>query len=217
MTRRAASFLTALLLLSLLCGCATKPPASKAQEEPAEAIAADAGSLNAELSEPPAETAAQEQPEAELPEPGSSQPAPSEPMTWDERLQALLYADTESVVLPEQPLPLDETSACALAQAEAQRPRYQYQGWASVFSSPLAQLYALESGALFPLSHLLEPLWLTDAGTAVFDLQDGGYYAKAPVSVWAVRLFDENDPLTSLYICLDAGTGLVLGAGTLSD
>ena len=207
MTRR-TGFLAALLLLGLLCGCA-KP------SDAASAVQAEAA---------PTETAGQPETVSEevsvpdiTPEPEEKAPEKQAPLTWDERLQALLDADTEPVVLPEQTLPLDEAGACAIAQAEAQRPRYQYQGWVSVFSSPLAHLCTVESGKCFPLSHLMEPLWMTDAGLAVFDLRDDGAYAKAPVSVWDVRLFDENDPLTSLYIYLDAETGLVLGAGTLSD
>ena len=211
---RCIGLLAALLLMSLLCGCAKKTLSSKISEEPAKTVTVDSG-FQTEAS---SELAAQEQPEAELSEPDSSQQAASSELTtWDERLQALLDADLDPVVLPEQTLPLDEASACASAQAEAQRPRYQYQGWVSVFSSPHAQLYTVESGDSFPLSHLFEPLWMTDAGLAVFELRDEGMYAKVPVSVWAVRLFDENDPLTSLYIYLNAETGLVLGAGILSD
>ena len=204
MTRR-KGFLTALLLLGLLCGCA-KPSdaASAAQTEP----------MQTETAKLPEDAAK----EASLPDvTPEEEPEKQAPLTWAERLQALLDADTEPASLPDQTLPLDEAGACAIAQAEAQRPRYQYQGWVSVFSSPLAHLYTTKSGECFPLSHLMEPIWMTDAGLAVFDLRDDGAYAKSDVSVWDVRLFDENDPLTSLYIYLDAETGLVLGAGTLSD
>lgn len=201
-------FLAALLLLGLLCGCAkpsTAAPAAQTETAPTE------------TAEQP-KTASEEASVPDItPEPVEAEPEKQAPPTWDEWLQALLDADLDPVVLPEQTLPLDEAGACAIAQAEAQRPRYQYQGWASVFSSPLAHLYTVESGKCFPLSHLMEPLWMTDAGLAVFDLRDDGAYAKAAVPVWDVRLFDENDPLTSLYIYLDAETGLVLGAGTLSD
>lgn len=207
MTRR-AGFLAALLLLGLLCGCAKPSDTASAVQTEA------APTETAELPEDASEEATT--PDA-APGPLEEEPEKQAPLTWDERLQALLDADTEPVVLPEQTLPLDEAGACAIAQAEAQRPRYQYQGWVSVFSSPLAHLHTTKSGEYFPLSHLMEPLWMTDAGLAVFDLRDDGAYAKSDVSVWDVRLFDENDPLTSLYIYLDAETGLVLGAGTLSD
>lgn len=219
MTRR-AEFLAALLLLGLLCGCA-KPQqlASTVQKQAAQSPISAPQEDRAAAEEDNVSKDASE--EASLPditpEPEEKEPEKQPPLTWDQRLQALLDADTEPVVLPEQTLPLDEAGACAISQAEAQRPRYQYQGWVSIFSSPLAHLYTLESGERFPPSHLLEPLWMTDAGLAVFDLRDDGAYAKAAVSVWEVRLFDENDPLTSLYIYLDAGTGLVLGAGPLSD
>ena len=35
--------------------------------------------------------------------------------------------------------------------------------------------------------------------------------------MWKIRLFDENDPLTSLYIYIDAINGNVIGAGASSD
>ena len=35
--------------------------------------------------------------------------------------------------------------------------------------------------------------------------------------MWKIRLFDENDPLTSLYIYIDAIDGDVIGAGASSD
>ena len=35
--------------------------------------------------------------------------------------------------------------------------------------------------------------------------------------MWRVRLFDENDPLTALYIYINALTGEVIGAGCQSD
>ena len=35
--------------------------------------------------------------------------------------------------------------------------------------------------------------------------------------MWKIRLFDENDPLTSLYIYLDSVTGEIVGAGQSSD
>ena len=149
MTRRTGLF-AALLLLMLLCGCAKE---SQIPEEPAEPVIAEPASQDV----PPAEPASQEQPETKTPESAASEPETQGHMTWDERVQALLDADTEPATLPEQTLPLDEAGACAIAQAEAQRPRYQYQGWASVFSSPLAHLYTLERGERFHLSHLIEP------------------------------------------------------------
>jgi len=35
--------------------------------------------------------------------------------------------------------------------------------------------------------------------------------------MWKIRLFDKNDPLTSLYIYIDAISGKVIGAGQSSD
>jgi len=35
--------------------------------------------------------------------------------------------------------------------------------------------------------------------------------------MWKIRLFDENDPLTSLYIYIDSNSGEIIGAGQASD
>ena len=35
--------------------------------------------------------------------------------------------------------------------------------------------------------------------------------------MWKIRLFDRNDPLTNLYIYIDAINGKVIGAGDSSD
>ena len=37
------------------------------------------------------------------------------------------------------------------------------------------------------------------------------------ILMWKIRLFDENDPLTSLYIYINAINGNVIGAGASSD
>ena len=50
---------------------------------------------------------------------------------------------------------------------------------------------------------------------AVKDADGEPLYTDQPV--WAVRLTDRNDPLTSLLIYVDAETGDVVGAGQLSD
>ena len=36
-------------------------------------------------------------------------------------------------------------------------------------------------------------------------------------TMWKIRLFDKNDPLTSLYIYVDAINGEIIGAGASSD
>ena len=37
------------------------------------------------------------------------------------------------------------------------------------------------------------------------------------IIMWKVRLFDANDPLTSLYIYINAFNGEIIGAGSISD
>ena len=36
-------------------------------------------------------------------------------------------------------------------------------------------------------------------------------------TIWKIRLFDRNDPLTNLYIYIDAINGAIIGAGSISD
>ena len=35
--------------------------------------------------------------------------------------------------------------------------------------------------------------------------------------IWVVRLFDKNDPLTNLFVYVDAIDGNIIGAGAASD
>lgn len=35
--------------------------------------------------------------------------------------------------------------------------------------------------------------------------------------MWKIRLFDKNDPLTSLYVYINAVNGSIIGAGDSSD
>ena len=46
------------------------------------------------------------------------------------------------------------------------------------------------------------------------DWQVKDYQGK---TIWVIDLFDRNDPLTNLYIFVDAINGEVIGAGQSSD
>lgn len=104
---------------------------------------------------------------------------------------------------------ISEEEACDIADEESKKEKYQYQGWHSEFYSrgknkndePAADL-------LFELDDInriyyWEEQWKTDK-------------YKGQV-MWQIRLFDENDALTSLYIYVDAINGDILGAGKSSD
>jgi hypothetical protein len=92
--------------------------------------------------------------------------------------------------------------AVALAEQEAANPKYQYQDWESVFE---------KGTATQP-----EMLRLTEESYPRWEPQWGGE-ALPERLVWAVRLFDKNDPLTCLYLYVDVYTGEIKGGGTLSD
>ena len=99
--------------------------------------------------------------------------------------------------------------ACDIADKEAQNAKYQYQPWKSEFysrgydkkDSISAELISNLS-SISKFSHWNEEWKVSD------------YKNKL---MWKVRLFDENDPLTSLYIYVDAINGKIIGAGASSD
>ena len=95
--------------------------------------------------------------------------------------------------------------ALAIAREEAKKETYQYQSWESDFQAQDG------SGEFIPAGEELAPsIWWP--GTD----EDGEklYHGQA---LWSVRLFDQNDPLTSLVVYVDAMTGDVVGVGALSD
>lgn len=112
----------------------------------------------------------------------------------------------DSLLGEEEPT-VTEDQAIQTALEEAKKEIYQYQGWESDFSyGPMAEL-------LSDREDLLDHLWEED--WAVQDEAGEALYTGQPV--WQVRLTDQNDPLTSLLIYVDAETGDVVGAGKLSD
>lgn len=93
-------------------------------------------------------------------------------------------------------------NACNLADIEATNTQYQYQPWKSNFKSISDAKLILKIGDIDRLYYWNEN-WKTDK-----------YKGQL---MWQVRLFDENDDLTSLYIYVDAVNGDILGAGSSSD
>lgn len=100
-------------------------------------------------------------------------------------------------------------SAADIADNEAKDLKYQYQPWESEFYSRGKNgedyLDAKLTYGLEEIDRLY--YWLPE--WKVKDYTD--------CLMWELRLFDENDPLTSLYIFVDAKNGDIVGAGKSSD
>lgn len=113
------------------------------------------------------------------------------------------YTDIEEkikIISPEK--------ACDIADKEAQKDIYQYQDWKSDFYSRGEEnnyQMAIELKNGININNLD---W-KDEWKKTTDYEDK--------LTWSVRLFDRNDPLTSLFIYIDATNGNILGAGKLSD
>ncbi len=88
------------------------------------------------------------------------------------------------------------------AVSEAKKAKYQYQPWVSDFAMPTAELLT-ELDQIHSL-YYWEKEW-----------EVKGAYQGQPM--YCVRLQDNNDPLTSLFIYVDATNGNILGAGKVSD
>lgn len=104
-------------------------------------------------------------------------------------------------------IPLDKASD--IADNEAKKEKYQYQSWRSEFYSRGKNMQDSVSAELIsdlsPISkgYHWNPNW-----------QVGEYRNTL---MWKIRLFDENDPLTNLYIYVNAINGDIVGAGDSSD
>lgn len=104
---------------------------------------------------------------------------------------------------------ISDEKACDIADMEAKNSKYQYQPWKSEFysrgydkkDSISAELISNLS-SISKFSHWNEEWKVSE------------YKNKL---MWKVRLFDQNDPLTSLYIYVDAINGKIIGAGASSD
>ncbi len=104
---------------------------------------------------------------------------------------------------------ISKEEACDIADDEARKEKYQYQGWHSEFYSrgknkneePAADL-------VFELDDINRVYYWEE------QWQTNKYKGQV---MWQIRLFDENDALASLYIYVDAINGDILGAGKSSD
>ena len=95
--------------------------------------------------------------------------------------------------------------ALAIAREEAKKEEYQYQGWESDFQTDADRCTFLAAGETLPA--VMEWPAKDEDGKQLYHEQ----------ALWSVRFVDQNDPLTSLYVYVDAMTGDVLGAAPLSD
>ncbi len=97
---------------------------------------------------------------------------------------------------------ITKEKAKQIALKEAQKAQYKYQGLDCSFTK------VAENIELIIWSDILPSPWVKEWASE--DLDDHH-------NLWAVRLFDEKDPLCSLYLYLDVYNGKVVGGGTLSD
>lgn len=99
-------------------------------------------------------------------------------------------------------------TASDIAEAEAKKTKYQYQSWKSEFYTRESSNDSI-SGELISGLDEISKLYHWRA-----EWQNKEYEEK---TIWKIRLFDKNDPLTNLYIYVDAINGEVIGAGDSSD
>lgn len=112
---------------------------------------------------------------------------------------------------------ITKEEAATIAEEEAKKSKYQYQPWKSDFSAK--EFFSDENGNYEIAAELLYSLddihrlyyWEDDWA----DSNINNVFKGQPV--WCIRLGDKNDPLTSLYIYVDATNGNVVGAGQSSD
>ncbi len=105
---------------------------------------------------------------------------------------------------------ISKMEAAKIAENEAKNEKYQYQGWKSDFKAILNS-----DGEIDIVSKLIKELQY-NSEVYYFDKQWETDKYEGQL-MWEIRLFDENDALTSLYIYIDAKNGEILGAGKLSD
>lgn len=99
-------------------------------------------------------------------------------------------------------------TAADIAEEEAKKEKYQYQGWKSEFYSIISENDSISGELILGLDDISRLAhWRAE-------WQNKEYEGK---TMWKIRLFDKNDPLTSLYIYVDAIDGSIVGAGASSD
>lgn len=99
-------------------------------------------------------------------------------------------------------------TASDIAEEEAKKAKYQYQGWKSEFYSRGNPNDCISGELILGLDEISRLYhWNNN-----WQIQE--YKNK---TIWKIRLFDRNDPLTNLYIYIDAINGTIIGAGSISD
>jgi len=104
---------------------------------------------------------------------------------------------------------LTPTEVVDIAEKEAQNSKYQYQSWKSEF-------FARGKNTDDPISIKLI-VGLDDISRLYHWTEEWKKVDYENRMMWKIRLFDENDPLTSLYIYIDSNSGEIIGAGQASD
>ena len=109
--------------------------------------------------------------------------------------------------------------AIEIANQEAKKDRYQFQNRESIFSLSTMDINLVEMARSTAEEGTPPYFYKADgAGYRVYWEKEWEteHYQNSDL-LWAVRLFDEKDPLNSLYIYIDAVNGSVVGAGRLND
>lgn len=99
--------------------------------------------------------------------------------------------------------------AANIADEEAKNLKYQYQSWKSEFYSRGKDNNEVLDAKLTEGLDEIDRLYYWESEWKIKDYNE--------CLMWQIRLFDENDPLTSLYIYVDAKNGDIVGAGKASD
>lgn len=98
--------------------------------------------------------------------------------------------------------------ASDIAEEETKKAKYQYQSWKSEFYRGKSIDNSISGELILGLDDISRLYhWRAE-------WQNEEYEGK---TMWKIRLFDKNDPLTSLYIYVDAINGEIIGAGASSD
>lgn len=99
-------------------------------------------------------------------------------------------------------------TASDIAETEAKKEKYQYQGWKSEFYTRESENDSISGELILGLDDISRLAhWRAE-------WQNAEYEGKI---MWKIRLFDKNDSLTSLYVYINAVNGSIIGAGDSSD
>ena len=113
---------------------------------------------------------------------------------------------------------ITKEAAAEIAEKESKKEKYQYQGWESDFSATEVWVdengnYEISAELIYSLDDIHRLYYWEDEWAK--DTNINNVFKGQPV--WCIRLGDKNDPLTNLYIYVDANNGEVVGAGKASD